>query len=260
MILFLLANLAGLAAFTWPLLVGAGPTGESSAHAVDAPVLVALLIPLFALTAVQEARSRRGDARFIALLAALVAVNAFLRIPKGPTGEGLVFVLPILAGWYLGARFAFLLGAFTMLVSAVLTGGVGPWLPFQMLALGWVGAGAALARRATGGRAPVPVLGAYAYASSLLYGFAMTLWFWPFLAPAGDLSFVPGIGFAETLTRYARFWMVTSLPWDAGRALLVNVPLVVVLARPVGALLERAASRFAPEVRFAPPVPRAAVP
>jgi energy-coupling factor transport system substrate-specific component len=214
-------------------------------------VIVALLVPLLILVAIDAAKGERGDARLIALLGTLVAINAFLRIPKGPTGEGLMFVLPILAGWFIGARFAFLLGAFSILVSAVLTGGVGPWMPFQMFALGWVGAGAGLLQNVTRGRLPVLVLGAYAYGSSVLYGFVMTLWFWPFLGQGGPLFFSDGLGFAETLVRYGRFYAATSLPWDTGRALLANVPLVVILARPVGRLFARVKERFAPEIVYA---------
>lgn len=245
---FVLVNITGLAAFAWPLLLGA-PGDRGGARALDAPVLVALLLPLLVLVALDEARGRGGDARLIALLGALVAMNAFLRIPKGPSGEGFVFILPILCGWVLGPRFAFLLGAFSMAASAVLTGGVGPWLPFQMFALGWVGAGAGLLRRLVRGRFDVPVLTGYALVASLGYGFVMNLWSWPFLTPGGgDVHFVAGAGFGETAVRYWRFYLLTSLPWDTGRALLANVPLVAILARPVGRLLERTKDRFTPQI------------
>lgn len=245
MIALVVVNVLGLAAFAWPLLLGVnGPSGEAQAHATDAPVLLAALVPLLVLVAVDEARERRGDARLIALLGVLVAINSFLRVPKGPTGEGFAFVLPILAGWWIGGRFAFLLGAFTMLTSAVITGGVGPWLPFQMFALGWVGAGAAIARRLMMGRAPRTSLAVYAYVSSIAYGFVMTLWFWPFLGSGAEALYSPGLGAGETLERYTRFYFLTSLPWDAARATLTNVPLVFILARPVGVLFERARERF----------------
>jgi energy-coupling factor transport system substrate-specific component len=177
-------------------------------------------------------------------------VNAFLRIPKGPTGEGLMFILPILAGWYISGRFAFLLGSSSILVSAVLTGGVGPWLPFQMFALGWVGAGAGLLRITSRGRFPILVLGAYAYASSIAYGFVMTLWFWPFLGQGGPTFFSDGLGLTETVVRYMRFYAITSLPWDTGRAILTNVPLVVILCRPIGTLFERIRERFVAEIVY----------
>ena len=48
-----------------------------------------------------------------------------------------------------GPRFGLLLGLTAMAVSAVITGGLGPWLPFQMLALGWMGAGAGWLGRVT---------------------------------------------------------------------------------------------------------------
>lgn len=253
MIALVVTNVLGLGAFAWPLLLGVDrAASEAQAHATDAPVLLAALVPLLVLAAMGEAHDRRGDARLIALLGVLVAINAFLRIPKGPTGEGLAFVLPVLAGWWIGGRFAFLLGAFTMLASSVITGGVGPWLPFQMFALGWVGAGAALVRRLTRGRAPRTSLAAYAYASSIAYGFVMTLWFWPFLGSGAEALYEPGLGLAATLERYTRFYLLTSLPWDAARATLTNVPLVFVLARPVGVLFVRARERFSPVIATSP--------
>jgi energy-coupling factor transport system substrate-specific component len=248
---FILANVMGLAGLLWPLVLGTSGVGEANAHATDAPVIVAFLVPLLVLVAIDTAHENRDaprDARLIALLGVLVAVNAFLRIPKGPSGEGLMFVLPILAGWYIGARFAFLLGAFSILASAVLTGGVGPWLPFQMFALGWVGAGAGLVRRTVGGRLPIVALGVYAYISSIAYGFVMTLWFWPFLGQGGPTFFSEGLGLGETFVRYWRFYSLTSLPWDTGRAILANVPLVVILAKPVGNLFARVKERFAPQI------------
>jgi energy-coupling factor transport system substrate-specific component len=263
---FILANLIGVAALAWPLLLGTAPgLSEGQAHASDAPVIIALLVPLLVLVAIDAAQNDgsrppfslgaaraapvvQRDARMIALLGVLVAVNAFLRIPKGPSGEGLMFILPILAGYYIGARFAFLLGTFSILASSVLTGGVGPWLPFQMFALGWVGAGAGLMRIATRGRFPLVALGVYAYASSIAYGFVMTLWFWPFLGQGGPTFFSAGLGVGETLVRYWRFYSLTSLPWDTGRAVLANVPLVVILAKPVGNLFGRVKERFAPQI------------
>jgi energy-coupling factor transport system substrate-specific component len=253
---FILANVLGLAGLCWPLVLGTAPRlSEGQAHATDAPVMIALLVPLLVLVAIDAARSdaaRHRDARLIALLGVLVAVNAFLRIPKGPSGEGLMFVLPILAGWFIGARFAFLLGAFSIMVSSVLTGGVGPWLPFQMFALGWVGAGSGLLRIATRGRFPLLVLGVYAYASSIAYGFVMTLWFWPFLGQGGPTFFAAGLPLHDAIVRYWRFYSLTSLPWDTGRAVLANVPLVVILAKPVGALFGRVKERFAPEIVYGP--------
>jgi len=79
------------------------------------------------------------------LLGILVATNAALRPLPGPGGFSFIYALPLLGGYVFGAGFGFLLGSLSVLVSAMFTAGVGPWLPFQMFALGWVGvAGAAL--------------------------------------------------------------------------------------------------------------------
>ena len=45
----------------------------------------------------------------------------------------------VLGGRVFGRGFGFVLGAVTLFVGALLTGGVGPWLPFQMLGAAWVG-------------------------------------------------------------------------------------------------------------------------
>ena len=257
MIAFALTNVLGFLGFVWPLLLGVGKAaGENQAHATDAPILLALMVPLLVLVALRTAKDQSADARMIALLGALVAMNAFLRIPKGPSGEGLVFILPILVGWYVGARFGFLLGAFSILASAVITGGIGPWMPFQMFALGWVGAGSGLLRRVVRGRLPVVSLGVYAYVSSVAYGFMLSLWFWPFLGSGSAFLYKSGLGFVPALVRYSRFYLLTSLPWDTGRALLANVPLVMILARPLGRLLARVSERFEAEIVELPdPIP-----
>ena len=49
---------------------------------------------------------------------------------------GLVFFLLILAGRVFGPGFGFVLGVTSLFASALMTAGVGPWLPFQMLVSG----------------------------------------------------------------------------------------------------------------------------
>ena len=151
-----------------------------------------------------------------------------------------------------GARFGLLLGMCTMAVSAFITGGIGPWLPFQMLALGWMGAGAGLLsrrdprpRRARRGRVALAV---YAWVWGFLYGAIMNLWFWPFQR-GGALSWYPGLGFTDTLHRYWSFYVATSLGWDAATA-LANALLVLILGVPVLRSLRRFAHRLEPVVEL----------
>ena len=72
----------------------------------------------------------------------LAACAGLLRLIDLPGGGSGIFFLVVLAGAAFGPRFGLLLGLCAMAVSAIVTGGIGPWLPFQMLALGWMGAGA----------------------------------------------------------------------------------------------------------------------
>jgi energy-coupling factor transport system substrate-specific component len=70
---------------------------------------------------------------------------------------------------------------------------------------------------------------------------------WPFSAPGlgerAGLYWVPGMGFVETVATYARFYVATSLVYDAFRA-GANVLLVLALGRPLLRLLDRYRDRF----------------
>ena len=86
-------------------------------------------------------------------------MNSTLRFAEaaipGPGGFSPIFLLIVLGGYVYGARFGFLLGALTILVSGMLTGGVGPWMPYQMFVAGWTGMAAPLCRpmvRVVGGK------------------------------------------------------------------------------------------------------------
>ena len=76
------------------------------------------------------------DAKAVAMLGVLAAVGAALRpLGAGAGGIETVFFLLVLAGRVFGPGFGFVLGSTTLFASALITGGVGPWLPFQMLAV-----------------------------------------------------------------------------------------------------------------------------
>lgn len=234
----------GLAAFLYPFFLHSpSPSGERVSHAADAPFVFAAFAVLLIALAVADVRGGRTDAKQIALLGVLSGTNAILRLPGALAGASLMFILPIVCGYAFGARFGFLLGALSMAASAAITGGIGPWLPFQMWALGWTGAGAGVLRRLTRRRAPVLALAGYGWFAGLAYGVVINLWFWPFVRGASDLSWIPGAPASVEAVRYWRFYLVTSLGWDSARA-LVNAVLLAALGGPLLRLLERFRARF----------------
>jgi len=244
-------SILGLVAFCWPLLVepGAGLDG-----AATAPWLFVLLLPLLLGVVLAEVADGGMDVKAVAVLGVLAAVGAALRpLGGGVAGFEPVFFLLVLAGRALGRGFGFVLGAVTLFASALLTAGVGPWLPFQMLAAGWVGFLAGCLPRASG-RAEVALLSAYGVVAGLTYGLLMNLQLWPFaLGLDSALSYVAGDGVGENLGRFAAFTLATSMGFDIPRAFTTAV-LVAFSARPVLLALRRAARKaeFGAVGEFAP--------
>lgn len=237
------ASLVGVGAFGWPLVIA---PGSAVAHGTDAPLLLAgVLAGVLVVLAI--ALGEGGvDVKAVAVLGLLSAVGALLRpLSAGTAGVELVFIVIVLGGRVLGPGFGFALGSTTIFVSALLTGGIGPWLPFQMLAAAWVGLGAGLLPRRVTGTPEVALLAAYGVVAALGYGLVMNLAFWPFQLGAGTgLSFVPGDPLLTNLHRYALYVGATSLGWDVGRAVTTAVG-VALLGRPGLVALRRTAARAA---------------
>ena len=233
------ASLVGLVAFGWPLLVRDGAALDST----SAPLVFALLLPLAVGVVVAELSEGGLDAKALAMLGVLAALGAALR-PLGAGTAGLepVFFLLVLGGRVFGPGFGFVLGTTTLFTSALLTGGVGPWLPFQMLGAAWIGLGAGLLPRARG-RAELALLAAYGAGASLLYGLLLNLSFWPFtLGERTQLSFDAAAGTLDNLHAFVLFTLATSLGFDVGRA-LTTVVLVLLTGPAALTALRRAARR-----------------
>ncbi|TDC64415.1 ECF transporter S component [Streptomyces hainanensis] len=240
-----LASLVGLAMFCWPLL--SPPEPQAMAHAGHAPLLFVLLLPVVLAVVLAEMSEGGIDPKTLALLGVLAAVNAALRpLGAGTAGIETVFFVLILAGRVFGPGFGFALGAVSLFASALLTAGVGPWLPFQMMAAGWVGLGAGLLPRRASGRAEIALLAGYGMLAAYAYGLMMNLWFWPYATgPDTQLSIDPEAGAAENLHTFVLYTLATStFGWDTGRA-LTNLVAVTVLGPAVLTTLRRAARRAA---------------
>jgi energy-coupling factor transport system substrate-specific component len=260
----ILATVVGVMAFGWPFLADPGSTAV--AHSADAPWVFVAVVPLALLVVLAQVSDGGMDAKAIAILGVLAAVVCILR-PLGAGTAGLepIWFIIILGGRALGPGFGFSLGALSLAASALLTGGVGPWLPFQMIAAAWVGLGAGLLPAWPGGwgsrgRAEIAMLAVYGLVASMAYGLVMNLWFWPFLsgleasAYSPAILFDPGAPVTDNLTRWIAFSLVTSLGWDIPRGVLTAL-LIVIAGRPVLNALGRASRRanFEPAPTFTPP-------
>ncbi len=234
----LVANLAAVAAFLWPLVASAVPT---QAHAA-VPYIALGLGPLSVLVVLSLLDGTVRSAHTLALLGTLAAIGAAIRIVgTGVGGVEALFILLILAGRAFGPRFGLLLGALSIAVSAVVAGGIGPWTPFQMFACGWVAVGAGLLPLRVGGWAEIAMLAVYGILASYAFGLIMNMWFWPFAVGAGTgISYVPGGAVGENLASFFVYSLVTSTAtWDTLRAVTTVIGLVAI-GRPVLRALRRA--------------------
>jgi energy-coupling factor transport system substrate-specific component len=263
-----LSGAIGVLAFLYPFFA---PTttraSRGMAHSQDAPLITAALIGLSVIALLVELQGQAISAKMVAMLGVLVAITSVLRfievaIPM-PGGFSPIFAPVILVGYVFGGRFGFLMGAFTLLVSGLVTGGAGPWLPYQMFTAGWAGLTAGWLGRISESvnqqvsesrityhakSFEIVILCVFGFFWGLLYGVIMNIWFWPFALGPAEQTWAPGIGLGETLARYATFYLVTSLAWDMARA-VGNGALILLLGAPVVRALARFRRRFYFEVR-----------
>ena len=235
-VVIFLASLIGIFAFTWPLFISA--ENDSAAR-----WLFLGLMPLMAIILIFEISLGQLNVKTLAFLGVLSATGAALRaIGAGAVGLEPIWFLIIIGGKALGKRFGFILGLTTMLASALLTGGIGPWLAFQMMCAAWIGWGA--------GALPefrqsieLALLALYGAVTALLFGAMMDLQLWPWIAsPATSIAYIPGDGVLENFQRFITFHLATALAWDIPRAFF-NATLILFLGRPILNSLRRAIRR-----------------
>jgi energy-coupling factor transport system substrate-specific component len=241
-----MASALGLVAFLWPFVIAPGTFSSSETP----PLMFAALLVLVLAVVFAEIADGGIDAKALAMLGVLSAMNAALRpLDAGTAGIETVFFILVLAGRVFGPGFGFALGCTSLFASALLTGGVGPWMPYQMFGCAWIGMLAGLLPPLRG-KAEIALLTAYGAAAGYLFGFLLNLSFWPFsVDPSSSIAYRPGLSFAEQWHRYLLFDATTSLGWDTGRA-ITNVVAIVLVGPAVLAAFRRAARRanFRPAV------------
>jgi energy-coupling factor transport system substrate-specific component len=234
-----LAAIGSVLMFVWPLFIS--ELGEADL----AQIVFIVLMPVMLLLILLEVSTGSIDSKKLAVLAVLIALNAVIRLlGAGTAGIETSFFLIIIASYIFGSGFGFIMGTGSLFVSALITGGVGPWLPFQMMAAGLIGIAAGLLPKLRNRYFQTALLIAFAIPASFFYGALMTLWNWPFLAGIGtSISYIPGAGFTENLLRFWQYQLLTGgLLWDAGRALTTSI-LIAVSAPLMLSTLERVSSK-----------------
>ena len=247
-LILLTASLIGVVAFFYPFFSPALPQGptQSAAHAQDAPLMTMVIIVLCLGAVLATLGTGEMNSKMVAILGVLTATNAVIRAVPGPAGFSFVFVLPVLCGYAYGGTLGFLLGALSILASALIGAGIGPWLPYQMFATGWVGLTSSwLPKLSQHSRLEALMLGAWGMVWGFLFGVVMNVWFWPYVfqAQQTEIYWRPGMGLREALQHYAVFYTLTSFWWDVGRA-VGNALLIWLFGAAVLKLLRRFQRRF----------------
>lgn len=224
----------GLMGFAWPLWIPATANTDLSGW------LALALMPLILIAAFALNQGPIAGPRKLAMLAVLSALAAATRIAtSGVGGFELIFAIVILGAAAMGARFGFLLGASSVLLSSLFFGGIGPWTAFQMFAVGWVGFGAGALGARFALRKPL-VLAAYGFFASYVFGLIMNLWFWPFaIGPTTSISYQPDAGLSQNLVSFLTYTLVSStLTWDTLRA-ISTAAVILLVGKPVLLTLNR---------------------
>lgn len=237
-----LVSLVSLLAFTWPLYLPESAFGLAMTQ--DRYWVFFLVLPLALFFLGLEINRGKIEMTALALLAVLAALAAALRqIGAGAVGIEPMWFLVILAARVFGATFGFSLGAIAMALSALLTGGIGPWLPFQIMAASWIGLLAGSLPQRVRGRLEIAMLMVIALVAGMSFGFLMDLQLWPWLLGTETaISFVPGAGVEENLSRFVRFHFLTAMAWDIPRSIL-TATLIAITGAPILNALRRAQKR-----------------
>jgi len=236
-----IASLISAAGFLWPFFY----SGENLPRT---QIFFWIAVSIALLLAVFEISGSGLDSKSIALLGVLSALIAALR----PLGAGAIGIEPmwfllILSARVFGPSFGFLLGLISVFISALLTGGLGPWLGYQIFAAAWIGllAGLLPGTKTLRGKSEIAMLMVFGALASELFGILMDLQFWPWaLGAQTQLSFMPGAPISENLSNFFTFHFLTAMAWDIPRAVF-TAGLILFAGRPVLTALRRSYLRAA---------------
>ncbi len=235
----LVASIFSAAGFVWPFFY----KGE---NLPQTQLFFWIAVAVSFVVVVLQISSQQLDAKSVALLGVLSALIAALR----PLGAGAVGIEPmwfilILSARVFGSSFGFLLGMISMFASALLTGGIGPWLGYQIFAAAWIGLLAGALPKKVRGIQEIGMLILFSVFASGLFGLLMDLQFWPWaLGSTTQLSYIPNGDLVTNLERFITFHFATAMAWDIPRAIFTSV-LIAFTGSAVLSALRRTRTRAA---------------
>lgn len=236
-------HLIGLLTFSLPFLLS---RSSAAIFKLNNGIWFALGLSLIAVIGLIQQISRQLlDSKIIAIVGILAAVISGLRLlGAGALGIEPIWFLIILSARALGPQIGMSLAMISIMSSALLSGGVGPWLSYQILAAGWIAYGVWLIPKRLTNRGEIIALACYGIFSSFLFGILMDLQLWPWLTGIDtQLSYQDGASIAANVQRFIMFHFATSMSWDIPRAIF-TATLIVLTGRAVLATLRRALVRL----------------
>lgn len=162
------------------------------------------------------------------LLCVLIAMAVLIRMFTLPLGASTAFILPMYVGAFFGSGFGMLLAFVSSILSNVVVGGLGPWTPYQIILLTLL----AFVSSSLGHRWMLIKLLVLGFVYSFVYGFFSNLWFWPSM----HVQRIENTN--ELFGQYLKFYVSTSLLWDAIRAVF-NVMFVLMLHQSIMKMFNR---------------------
>lgn len=223
-----------LIVLSWPIWLPADLA--STFNQGVTPVILIVLVPLGLVGTLHQLLAAEDNTRYFSILAALTALAMVVRVfGAGVAGIEPIWAVVIITAVALGSEAGFVVGVAAIALSAIATGGIGPWLPYQMAVAGAVGFFAGLLHKLQS--QPRLILILTGFILSLGFGWLMNLWFWPTAIGISDVvAFDPSAAPTERLQNWIRFNLLTSLGFDLPRAVLTSLILGLVGNRLISAI------------------------
>ena len=240
---YLLLHIIGVITFFWPFVFSRSSAtflqfGDGLWLSLTISVIAGALL-------IRHVSDQLLDSKIIAIIGILAAVVSSLRLlGAGAVGIEPIWFILLLSARALGPEIGMSLAVVSLSASALVTGGVGPWLSYQILAAAWIAYGVRFIPSRLRERAEIIALAGYGIVASLIFGALMDLQLWPWLTGIDtQLSFIDGASIAANAGRFILFHFATSMAWDIPRAVLTST-LILLTGRAVLVTLRRTMTRL----------------